>query len=81
MTRNGIRLNEWCGRKLAPSPFLLFIDSILKFLEEVSPDVAGATLFILEYERGYGDYTEERKKMFDKKDLQEIIREMKGRNR
>ncbi len=42
---------------------------------------AGATLFILEYERGYGDYTEERKKIFDKKDLQEIIKEMKGKNR
>jgi len=39
--------------------------------------VAGATLFILEYEKGYGDYTEERKRIFNKKKLDEIVKEMK----
>jgi len=39
--------------------------------------VAGATLFILEYEKGYGDYTEERKKIFNKKKLDEIVKEIK----
>lgn len=39
--------------------------------------VAGATLFVLEYEQGYGDYTEERKKIFDKKKLDEIVKEMR----
>jgi len=39
--------------------------------------IAGATLFILEYEKGYGDYTEERKKIFDKKKLDEIVKEIK----
>ena len=39
--------------------------------------VAGATLFILEYEKGHGDYTEERKKMFSKKRLEEIVKEIK----
>jgi hypothetical protein len=29
--------------------------------------MGGATLFILENEKGYGDYTEERKKIFSKK--------------
>ena len=26
---------------------------------------AGAILFVLEYEKGYGDYTEERKRIFN----------------
>jgi len=39
--------------------------------------IAGATLFVLEYEEGYGDYTEERKKIFNKKKLDEIVKEMK----
>jgi hypothetical protein len=39
--------------------------------------VAGATLFILEYEKGHGDYTEERKKIFNKKILDEIVKEIK----
>ena len=39
--------------------------------------VAGATLFVLEYEKGYGDYTEERKRIFNKKKLDEIVKEMK----
>jgi len=38
---------------------------------------SGATLFILEYEKGYGDYTEERKRIFDKKPLEEIVKEIK----
>ncbi len=29
---------------------------------------SGATLFILEYEKAYGDYTEDRKRIFDKKE-------------
>jgi len=39
--------------------------------------VAGATLFILEYEKGHRDYTEERKKIFNKKKLEEIVKEIK----
>lgn len=39
--------------------------------------IAGATLFILEYEKGYGDYTEERKKIFNKKKLGEIVNDIK----
>jgi len=39
--------------------------------------IAGATLFILEYEKGYGHYTEERKKIFGKKRLDEIVKEIK----
>lgn len=41
--------------------------------------VAGATLFILEYEKGHGDYTEERKKIFNEKKLAEIVKEIKRR--
>lgn len=40
---------------------------------------SGATLFILEYEKGYGDYTKDRRKIFDKKLLEEIIEEIKER--
>ena len=43
--------------------------------------IAGATLFILEYEKGYGDYTEERKKIFDKKKLDDIVKEIKEKNK
>jgi len=39
--------------------------------------MGGATLFILEYEKGDGDYTEERKKIFSKKRLDEIVKEIK----
>ena len=39
--------------------------------------VAGAILFILEYEKGHGDYTEERKKIFNEKKLNEIVKEIK----
>lgn len=38
---------------------------------------SGATLFILEYEKGYGDYTKERRRIFDKKPLEEIVKEIK----
>jgi len=38
---------------------------------------AGATLFILEHEKGHGDYTVERKKIFNKKKLDEIVKEIK----
>ena len=34
--------------------------------------VAGAILFILEHEKGYGNYTKERKKMLNGKSLDDI---------
>ena len=40
--------------------------------------IAGATMFIMEHEGGYGDYTEERKKIFGQKSLDEIIKEIKS---
>jgi len=40
---------------------------------------SGATLFILEYEKGYGDYTEYRKSIFDKRPLEEIVQEIKSK--
>lgn len=39
--------------------------------------VSDATIFILEYEKGHGNYTEDRKKIFDKKPLEEIVQEIK----
>jgi len=39
--------------------------------------VAGATLFILEYEKGSGNYTEERKKIFDDISIDEIAGEIR----
>ncbi len=39
--------------------------------------VAGATLFILEYERGMGNYTEDREKLFGDKKLDDIVREIR----
>jgi hypothetical protein len=39
--------------------------------------MGGAALFILEYKKGYGDYTEERKIIFSKKRLDEIVKEIK----
>ncbi|BCB96285.1 hypothetical protein JZK55_12070 [Dissulfurispira thermophila] len=41
--------------------------------------IADAALFTLEYEKGYRNYTEERKKIFDQKSLEEIIKEIKGK--
>ncbi len=32
---------------------------------------------MLEYEKGYGDYTEERKRIFGQKPLDEIVQEIK----
>ena len=40
--------------------------------------ISGATEFIIQYEKGYGDYTEMRKKIFNKKGLNEIVEEMKS---
>lgn len=40
--------------------------------------ISGATEFIIQYEKGYGDYTEMRKKIFNKKGLDEILEEMKS---
>ena len=40
--------------------------------------ISGATEFIIQYEKGYGDYTRLRKKLFDKKGLDEILEEMKS---
>lgn len=34
--------------------------------------ISGATEFIIQYEKGYGDYTEMRKEIFNKKGLDEI---------
>jgi len=39
---------------------------------------AGATKFILLYEAGKGDYTEERKKMFKDITIDEIVKEIKS---
>lgn len=39
--------------------------------------IADATLFILEYETGYGDYTEERRKIFAEKKLDDIVKEIR----
>lgn len=60
---------------------------MLKTLKEIKEEgwealverlgIAGATMFIMEHERGYGDYTEERRKIFDQKTLDEIVREIK----
>ena len=43
--------------------------------------VAGATLFLLEYEQGYGDYTKERKKWLDGKKLEEIVESIRERKK
>lgn len=40
--------------------------------------ISGATEFVIQYEKGYGDYTEMRKKIFNKKGLDEILEEMKS---
>lgn len=37
---------------------------------------ADAVMYIMENEKGYGDYTEERKKIFKDKPLDEILREI-----
>lgn len=39
--------------------------------------LAGATMFVMEHEKGYGDYTEDRRKIFDHKKLDEIVQEIK----
>ena len=43
--------------------------------------VAGATLFLLEYEQGHGDYTKERKKWIDGKKLEEIVKSIRKRKK
>ena len=40
--------------------------------------ISGATEFIIQYEKGYGDYTKMRKEIFNKKGLDEILEEMKS---
>ncbi len=60
---------------------------MLKTLKEIKEEgwealverlgVADATMFIMEHERGYGDYTEERKKIFNQKTLDEIVSDIK----
>ena len=60
---------------------------MLKTLKEIKDEgwdalverlgIAGATMFVMEHEKGHGDYTEERKKIFDRKTLDEIVREIK----
>lgn len=39
--------------------------------------IAGATMLVMEHEKGYGDYTEERKKIFAEKSLNVITKEIK----
>lgn len=43
--------------------------------EKLGP--AGTLRFILEYDRGEGDYTELRKKLFKDKTVREILQDMK----
>ncbi len=60
---------------------------MLKTLKEIKEEgwevlverlgIAGATMFIMEHEEGHGDYTEERKKLFHGKTLDEIVSEIK----
>ncbi|GFP22632.1 hypothetical protein HKBW3S44_01461 [Candidatus Hakubella thermalkaliphila] len=64
---------------------------MLKTLKEIKEEgwdalierlgVAGATMFVLESEEGYGDYTTERKKIFAEKSLDDIVREIKALKR
>lgn len=39
--------------------------------------IAGATVFVMEHEKGCGNYTEERKKIFAEKSLDVITKEIK----
>lgn len=39
--------------------------------------IADATMFVMEHERGHGDYTEERKTTFAGKKIDKIAREIK----
>lgn len=41
----------------------------------------GATKFILPYEKGEGDYTKERKELFKDVTIEDIIREIKEREK
>lgn len=60
---------------------------MLKTLKEIKEEgwsalverlgVAGATMFIMEHEKGYGDYTLERRKIFGEKGIDEIVKEIK----
>ena len=38
---------------------------------------AGALKFVMEYESGKGNYTESRRKMFERKSVKDIIQDMK----
>jgi len=44
--------------------------------EKLGPD--GALKFILDFDRGEGNYTELRKKLFKKKTVKDIIQDMKS---
>ena len=60
---------------------------MLKTLKEIKEEgwaalverlgIADATMFVMEHEKGYGDYTEERKRIFDKKSLNDVAKEIK----
>lgn len=64
---------------------------MLKTLKEIKEEgwdalverlgVASATMFVLESEEGYGDYTKERKKIFAEKSLDDIVKEIKALKR
>ena len=43
--------------------------------------VSGAVLFVLEHEKGEGDYVKERKKLVRKKKLETIVREIGNKQR
>ncbi len=60
---------------------------MLKTLKEIKEEgwnalverlgVADATRFLLEQEKGYGDYAVERRKTFDEKSVDEIVKEIR----
>lgn len=59
---------------------------MLKTLKEIKEEgwealverlgIADATMFVMEHEKGYSDYTEERKKIFGQKTLDEIVKDI-----
>ncbi len=60
---------------------------MLKALKEIKKEgwealverlgVAGATMFVMESEEGYGDYTKERRTIIAGKNLSDIVKEIK----
>ena len=60
---------------------------MLKTLKEIKEEgwdalverlgAANATMFVMEHEKGHGNYTEERRNIFDQKKLDEIVADIK----